>query len=136
LDRRGAGDREQDALTSTVASRIPYAVNPDAVTQAEQVIRDGRLDRTDRWGDAEPRAEDENAFIDRRGFGAFARWHLAVGPDASADTKGFLHFPYGDLEQVYRGAVITARQRAAQYDHAEAEPAADRLLSLIDEHAG
>ena len=111
---------------------MPYAVNPDAVTQAEQLIRAGQLDRSDSWGKAEPTAKQENTFIAEQGFDAFARWHLAVDPDASPGTKGSLHFPYGDLTQVYRGAVIAAKQRAAQNDHADVEQAADRLLSLID----
>ena len=76
-----------------------------------------------------PSTERANREIDEHGYDGFGSWHLAVDPDASEDTKGRYHFPYGDFEKVSRAALIHAKQRASQNDHPEIERAADELLS-------
>jgi hypothetical protein len=57
---------------------------------------------------------------------------LAIDPDASDGTKGRVAFPYGDFKKVNRAALIHAKQRASQNDHAEIEKAADELLQHLD----
>ena len=52
------------------------------------------------------------------------------------ETKGRYKFPYGDFSTVNRAALIHAKQRAAQNDHAAIEKAADDLLRRLDEKRG
>lgn len=115
---------------------MAYQRNDAAVRHAAALIRQGRLDTETAWGDAEPSAERENALLDRDGFRGYAQWYLAVDPQATAGTKGSVHFPYGDGDRVYRSALIAAKQRAAQNDHADVEEAAAELLTLIDHTTG
>ncbi len=113
-----------------------YRVNRAAVAQAEELIDDGRYDDHTEWSDAAPDAAAANAVIDSEGFDAFAAWHLAEDPDASEGTKGRYAFPYGDFRTVNRAALIHARQRAGQNDHAAIEEAADDLLQRLDRRRG
>ena len=110
-----------------------YKVNQDAVKQAKKLIDDGAFDDTTEWSDAAPSADDANQVIDKEGFDAFARWHLAVNADASEGTKGEYAFPYGDFKKVNRAALIHAKQRAAQNDHTAIEKAADEVLGYLDQ---
>ena len=64
-----------------------YRVNKDAVSQARKLIDEGSYDDSTEWSDAAPSADDENAEIERNGYGGYGAWHLAVDPDASEDTK-------------------------------------------------
>jgi len=110
-----------------------YRVNDAAVKQARQLIDDGAVDTTTPWGDAAPSADDGNKEIDREGYDGYGRWHLGIDTDASEETKDRYGFPYGDFTKVNRSALIHAKQRASQNDHAEIEKVADKLLSRLDD---
>ena len=109
-----------------------YRLNRDAVKQAQQLIDAGTYDDDTPWSDAAPSADDANQVIEKKGWASFAAWHLAEDPDASEETKGRYAFPYGDFATVNRAALIHARQRASQNDHAEIEQAAGELLERLD----
>lgn len=109
-----------------------YRVNQDAVKQARRLIDDGAYDDSTEWSDAAPSTDDGNDVIEREGYDGYGAWHLAVDPDANDETKGRYAFPYGDFEKVHRAALVAAKQRAAQNDHAAVEKAADELLQHLD----
>lgn len=109
-----------------------YKVNEAAVRKARQLIDEGKVDTETEWGDAAPSADDGNAEIERHGYDGFGQWHLGIDPEASEETKGRYAFPYGDFRTVNRSALIHAKQRAAQNDHAEVERAADDLLERLE----
>lgn len=113
-----------------------YRVNDDGVRHARSLIDDGKVDVDTEWSDAAPSTDDENHVIERKGYEGFGRWHLAVDPDASEETKGRFAFPFGDFSTVNRAALIHAKQRAAQNDHDAVERAAGELLDHLDERTG
>jgi hypothetical protein len=110
-------------------------LNKKAVAHAEKLIDRGKVVRDDRddWSEHAPSASDENSFLERHDFDAYALWHLGEDPDASEDTKGRFSFPIGDFTKVHRCAVISAESRAGQYDHDDIEDALKKLLQQIDE---
>lgn len=110
-------------------------LNKPGYQQARALVREGKVvrDERDDWSEAAPTADEENAFIEREGWTAYAHWHLGVDRSADPQTKQAYSFPYGDLRRVHRSGVISAESRAGQYDHAEVEDACKKLLSLIDE---
>jgi hypothetical protein len=110
-----------------------YRVNKDGVAQARKLIDAGKVDADTEWSDAAPSADEGNAEIEKHGYDGYGAWHLALDPDANEETKKRYAFPYGDFSQVNRAALIHAKQRAAQNDHAEIEKAADELLQNVDE---
>jgi hypothetical protein len=110
-----------------------YRVNKDGVGQARKLIDAGKVDVDTEWSEAAPSADEENAVIEKHGYDGYGAWHLAIDPEAGEDTKKRYAFPYGDFSQVNRAALIHAKQRAAQNDHAEIERAADDLLQKVDE---
>jgi hypothetical protein len=110
-----------------------YRVNDKAVAQARKLIDAGKVDDDSSWSDAAPSTDEGNTVIDREGYEGFGAWHLAVDPDASEETKGRYAFPYGDFSKVVRSALIHAKQRASQNDHAAIEKAAGDLLDRLDE---
>ncbi len=113
-----------------------YRVNRAAVRKARGLIDAGSVDDSTDWSDAAPDAAAENDHIERHGYDGFAEWHLAEDPDAGEETKKRYAFPYGDFRVVNRQALIHAKQRASQNDHAEVEQAADDLLQRLDARRG
>lgn len=89
-------------------------------------------DERDDWSEAAPTVDEENAFIEREGWTAFAHWHLGIDKSENPETKKAYSFPYGDFRKVRRSGVISGESRAGQYDHAEVEKALRSLLELID----
>jgi len=109
-----------------------YRVNKDGVAHAGRLIDAGDYDDTTEWSGVEPSAAEENGFIERHGYEEYGRWHLAIDPEGNEETKKRYAFPYGDFCKVHRHALIAAKQRAAQNDHAEIEQATDELLDHLD----
>jgi hypothetical protein len=109
--------------------------NKRAFEYAKELILEGRvvLDDRDAWSEHQPTAEQENEFIRRKGIQEYARWHLGIDADASAETKGAYKFPYGDFQKVHRCAVISAESRAGQYKYHDIEDAAAHLHGMMQE---
>lgn len=80
-----------------------------------------------------PSTDDENRFIDKKGYDGYGQWHLGIAKGASEQTKGRFGFPYGDSTKVNRAGLIHAQQRASQNDHDDIVHAAGDLLQRIDD---
>jgi hypothetical protein len=109
-------------------------LNRAGVSHARSLIESGKVvrDERDDWSEAAPSADAENAYIEKHGYGEYAKWFLGVDAEKTEETKGRYSFPYGDFAKVRRGGVISLESRAAQNDHDDIAKAAKRLLNLID----
>lgn len=110
-----------------------YQINDRGVAKARQMIDSRQYDIDTAWSDAAPSTEEANAKIERDGYDGYGEWHLAIDTEASQETKDRYGFPFGNFRRVNRSALIHAKQRAAQNDHAEVERVADELLEHLDE---
>ena len=88
------------------------------------------------WGDSQPSADDENAFLDSHTWEEFGAWHLALTDGATEETKGRYGFVYGDFRRLHRTGLIACQYRAAEWRHKEIELAAHELLQLLDRTSG
>ena len=88
------------------------------------------------WGEVQPRAAAENAFLKAEGWQAYAEWHLGLTEGAKDETKARYAFVYGDFERVHRMGLIACVYRAAEWRHKEIELAAFDLLQLLDKVSG
>jgi hypothetical protein len=113
-----------------------YEVNHRAVAKAEQLIRARQYVLRSDWGEVQPRAEDENRYLERHSWDEYADWHLGLTVGASDGTKARYAFVYGDFRRVHRSGIIACHFRAAEWRHKEIELAAHELLQLIDRTSG
>jgi hypothetical protein len=113
-----------------------YELNPRAVARAERLIRSRQYVLRSDWGEAQPTAEDENAYLKTHTWEAYAEWHLGLTVGAKYGTKARYAFVYGDLRRVHRSGIIASHFRAAEWRHKEIELAAHDLLQLIDKTSG
>ena len=109
-------------------------LNNPALKKARALVRDGNVvrDQRDAWSEANPSADEENAFIEKEGWTAYSHWHLGIDKDANPETKEAYSFPYGDLRRVHRSGVIAAESRARQNDYDDIGGATKKLLDVID----
>jgi hypothetical protein len=109
-----------------------YAVNERGVARARRLIDAGQYVLDSVWGDAQPSAEDENAFLRAHSWEDYAEWHLGLTEGASDDTKARYGFVYGDFRRIHRMGLIACQYRAAEWRHKEIELAAHDLLQHLD----
>jgi hypothetical protein len=109
-----------------------YQVNERAVERARRLIDARQYVLDSQWGDVQPRAEAENAFLERHTFDDYAEWHLGLTEGATDGTKGRYAFVYGDFRRLHRSGLIACHYRAAEWRHKEVELAAHELLQHLD----
>ncbi len=84
------------------------------------------------WGDAQPTAADQNAFLESHSWDDYAAWHLGLTDGATDETKARYAFVCGDFRRVHRSGLIACVYRASEWRHKEVELAAHDLLQRLD----
>lgn len=108
-----------------------YSVNKGAVAHARRLIGARQYVLESDWGDVQPSAEDENAFLSSHSWDEYAEWHLGLTEGATEETKARYGFVYGDFRRIHRTGLIACQYRAAEWRHKEIETAAHDLLQLL-----
>ena len=113
-----------------------YTVNRRAVAHARKLIDARQYVLDSDWGEAQPSADDENAFLASHDWEDYAPWHLGLTEGATDGTKARYAFVYGDFRRVHRSGLIACVYRAAEWRHKQVELAAHRLLQRLDKLSG
>jgi hypothetical protein len=113
-----------------------YSVNPEATSHARELIDARQYVLSSDWGERQPRADAQNAFLERHSWAEYASWHLALTDGATDETKARYAFVYGDFRRVHRSALIACVYRASEWRHKAVELAAHDLLQHLDRTAG
>jgi hypothetical protein len=113
-----------------------YSVNKRAVAHARELIDARQYVLDSDWGEAQPKAADENAFLENHSWAEYAAWHLGLTEGAEDETKARYAFVYGDLRRIHRTGIIACEYRAAEWRHKEIELAAHNLLQYLDKKTG
>jgi hypothetical protein len=109
-----------------------YSVNQQAVARARQLIDSRQYVLTSNWGEVQPGADEQNAFLKSHSWDEYAQWHLGLTEGASDHTKARYAFAYGDFRRIHRMGIISCLYRAAEWRHKEVELAAHELLQYLD----
>jgi hypothetical protein len=109
-----------------------YAVNDEAVEHCRRLIEARQYVLDSDWGDVQPDAAAQNAYLERHSWSEYAAWHLGLTDGAADETKARYAFVAGDLRRVHRTALIACVYRASEWRHKDVELAAHDLLQLLD----
>jgi hypothetical protein len=112
-----------------------YAVNKRGVARARRLIEARQYVLDSDWGESQPTADDENAFLASHSWDEFAEWHLGLTDGATDETKARYAFVYGDFRRIHRTGLIACQYRAAEWRHKDVELAAHELLQLLDKNS-
>lgn len=111
-------------------------MNPRAVEHARKLIDARQYLLKSDWGEAQPSAGDQNAYLAKHPWDEYAAWHLGLTVGATEETKGRYAFVLGDFRRIHRTAIIACQYRAAEWRHKDIELAAHDLLQHLDEVSG
>jgi hypothetical protein len=109
-----------------------YLLNEAAVVKARELIDARQYVLDSDWGAVQPKADDQNAFLDNHTWDDYAQWHLGLTDGAKDETKARYAFVYGDFRRVHRTALIACVYRASEWRHKDVELAAHDLLQHLD----
>jgi hypothetical protein len=113
-----------------------YALNKAAVAKARRLIDARQYVLDSDWGESQPSADDENAYLESHSWEEYAEWHLGLTEGANDETKARYAFVYGDLRRIHRTGLIACVYRASEWRHKEVELAAHDLLQHLDRVSG
>jgi hypothetical protein len=113
-----------------------YAVNAEAIEHARRLIGSRQYVLDSDWGQVQPDADAQNAFLDKHSWRDYAAWHLGLTDGTNDETKARHAFVYGDFRRVHRSGLIACVYRAAEWRHKKVELAAHALLQELDARAG
>ncbi|MDN5789986.1 MAG: hypothetical protein L0H25_03855 [Micrococcales bacterium] len=113
-----------------------YALNPAAVARAQDLIDKRQYVLDSDWGEVQPDAAAQNAYLEQHSWDDYAAWHLGLTKGASDGTKARHAFVYGDFRRVHRAGLIACVYRAAEWRHKDIELAAHDLLQRLDRVSG
>jgi hypothetical protein len=113
-----------------------YKVNGRAVAHAKRLIEAKQYVLDSDWGEVQPSADDENAYLKAHSWDEYGAWFLGLTDGATKDTKGRHAFVFGDFNRIHRSGIIATHYRAAEWRHKAVELAAHNLLQLLDKKAG
>ena len=113
-----------------------YTVNPAAVARARELIDSRQYVLDSDWGEVQPGADAQNAYLESHSWEEYAAWHLGLTDGANDETKARYAFVYGDLRRVHRTGLIACVYRASEWRHKDVELAAHELLQHLDRVSG
>jgi hypothetical protein len=90
-----------------------YTVNRSAVARARELIDAHQYVLDSEWGEVQPRADDENAYLESHSWDDYAEWFLGLTEGATDETKSRHAFVYGDFRRLHRSGLIACQYRAA-----------------------
>ena len=86
-----------------------YSVNPAGVGHAERLIDSRQYVLRSEWGEAQPRAIDENEYLEGHSWDEYAAWHLGLTDGAQDQTKTRYAFVFGARRVERMSRDISAR---------------------------
>jgi hypothetical protein len=113
-----------------------YALNEAAVAKARTLIDSRQYVLDSDWGDVQPKASEQNEFLDRHSWDDYAQWHLGLTEGAHDETKARYAFVFGDFRRIHRTGLIACVYRASEWRHKDVELAAHDLLQYLDKASG
>jgi hypothetical protein len=109
-----------------------YLVNEAGVEKARELIDARQYVLRSTWSEVQPRAVDEDEFLERHDWDEYSGWHLGLTEGASPETKARYAFVFGDFRRLHRMGIISCVYRAAEWYHKEIELAAHEILQYLD----
>jgi len=109
-----------------------YEVNQGAVAHARKLIKARQYVLDSDWGEVQPTAQAQNAYLEHHSWQEYADWHLGLTYGVTDETKARYAFVFGDLRRLHRTGLIACVYRASEWRHKAVELAAHDLLQELD----
>ena len=131
-----ANRRDFTDPNETMTLMAKYLSNEAAAAKARKLIDARQYVLDSDWGEVQPRADAQNAYLESHSWDEYGEWHLGLTEGATDHTKARYAFVYGDFRRLHRTGLIACVYRASEWRHKDVELAAHDLLQYLDKKAG
>ena len=101
--------------------------------RAKKLIQADEVETFDaNWNEEKPATDEVVHFINTHTMSEYGQWFLGVNDAYAKDTKEHYVYPYGDLKEVQRCALVHTIDQAKKNNDGEIIKAAQELLALVD----
>lgn len=115
---------------------MPIKLNQSAVERAKYIIKAGEVESfNDDWNEEKPTPTEVDHFLATHYVKEYGEWFLGKNSDIADTNKEHYVYPYGDLKEVQRCALVDSIAKAEKKGDQEIVRAAKELLELVDEKA-
>jgi hypothetical protein len=128
--------RAAPAWSTLAALMASYSVNERGVEHARRLIEARQYVLESNWGEVQPPAKAQNAYLEKHTWDDYAGWFLGLTEGPADHTKARYAFVYGDFRRLHRTGLIAVHYRAAEWRHKAVELAAHELLQELDAKTG
>lgn len=111
-------------------------LNHGAVDYAKSRIRAGEVEHFADWNEVRPTPTEVDEFIEAHYMSEYGKWFLGKDDAFPEDVKEHYVYPYGDLKEVQRSALVATLAQAEENQNLDVAGAAAELLKLVDETKG
>lgn len=113
---------------------MAITLNHEAVKRAKYIIQAGEVETmgTD-WQEEMPTPSELEIYIDNHNMEEYGSWFLGKNDEFPKNVKEHYEYPYGDLKEVQRCALVYSLEKAKKNNDIEIVQAAKELLELVDE---
>lgn len=109
-------------------------LNHAAMEHAKYLIQAGEVESFDsNWNEEKPTPTETDLFIDTHTMEEYGAWFLGKNDEYDKETQEHYEYPYGDLKEVQRSALVYSLAQAEKNSHSEIAQAARELLELVDD---
>lgn len=111
-------------------------LNKSAIEHAKKLIQAGEVESFDSdWNEEKPTPTEVDHFISSHFLKEYGLWFLGRNTDIEDTNKEHYVYPYGDLKEVQRCALVDSLAQAEKRGYKDVAQAAQELLDLIDKKA-
>ena len=111
-------------------------LHKSAVDQAKKLIQAGEVESfSSDWYEQKPTPTEVDHYINAHFLKEYGLWFLGRNLDVEDTNKEHYVYPYGDLKEVQRCALVDSMAQAEKRGCKDVVKAAQELLDLIDKKA-
>lgn len=113
---------------------MAITLNASAIEHAKKLIQAGEVESlSDDWNEQKPTPTEVDNFIRTHFMKEYGLWFLGRNSDIKDTNKEHYVYPYGDLKEVQRCALVDSIKQAEKRGHKDIVQAAKELLAIVDQ---
>jgi hypothetical protein len=109
-------------------------LNKAAVDRAKYLIEAGEVTSFDAdWNEEKPTPTEVEEFLEAHDMEEYGEWFLGKNDQFDPEVKEHYEYPYGDLREVQRCALVDSHAEAEEKGDKEIAHVINELIALVDE---
>ena|SRR5579871_4584308 len=118
----------------TKGNVMAIVLNKAALDRAKYLLKAGEVTSFDSdWNEEKPTPTEVEEYLEAHDMEEYGEWFLGKNDEFDSEVKEHYDYPYGDLKEVQRCALVHSHAQAEQRGDKEIMHAIEGLINLIDE---